>query len=201
MQKIEIMKHLKKSLLIIPFFMMSCANSQYLKNYEPINAFLELQKIDKNKKYILQSDKETNKQALRIFNGGEGLEHIIDPSDPTDYTEGLFIEKYWKKIYNKYAQDTLKRYWVKEDFPQYNFILEKGTGLILKQDFLIKHMDSRVKQVIIISEPMYYMDKKYIMFYYGKIHFDSSGSSQVVIMKKENDKWVIVKIIGDYIYY
>lgn len=36
------------------------------------------------------------------------------------------------------------------------------------------------------------------MFYYEKTYFDSSRSSQVVIMKKEKDKWIIVKTIGDY---
>ena len=194
------MKQLKKTFVIIPFFILSCASGQYLKSYEPINVFLETQKIDKDKKYIMQSDKEENKQALRIFNGGEGVEHVIDSTDPIEYTNGLFVEKYWNKIYNEYAQDTLKRYWKNEDFSKYNFVLEKGTGLTLKKSFLKKYKNSGINEMIIISEPMYYMNKKYIMFYFEKKYFDGSGSPKVVIMKNEANKWVVVRIIGDYVY-
>ena len=194
------MKYLKKISLVIPFFILSCSSKLYVESYDPINAFLDTQNMDKNKVYILQSDKELNKQTLRIFNGGEGSVHIIDPTDPIDYTDGLFVEKYWKKMYTEYASDTIKKYWTKEDFPLYNFILEKGTGLTLQESFLKKYMNSRINEMIILSEPIYYRNKKYIMFYYLKVNFESSGTSQVVIMKKENNKWVVAKIVGDYIY-
>lgn len=192
------MKKLKIIALIIPFIISSCASSPYLKNYDCINVFLETTKLDKNKEYILARDKENNKQALRIFNVGEGPEHIVYPTD-IDFTSDLFIKKHWKKLYNKYANDTIKRYWKKEDFPEYKFILESGKGLLLKQDFLIKYIDGP-EQLIILSEPMYYMNKKYIMFYYSKLRFDSSGTTQVVIMKKIKGKWVVVKTLGDYIF-
>jgi hypothetical protein len=196
------MKYLKKTLVLIPFFIVSCVSPcLYLKDYEPINVFLETQKLDKNKKYILQSDKQDSRQALRLFNGGEGIKHIIDSTDPTDYTDGLFVEKHWKKIYKKYAQDTLKKYWRKEDFPKYDFILEQGTGLLLKSSFNDKYLDSGINEMIIISEPMYYWNRKYILFSYSKLYFDSSGSRVLVIMKKEEEKWVVVRTIGDYVYY
>ncbi|OIV40380.1 hypothetical protein, partial [Flavobacterium johnsoniae] len=131
----------------------------------------------------------------------EGPEHIVDPRNPIDYTDGLFVEKYWKEMYQEYAHDTVKRYWKKEDFPKYKFILEKGTGLTLKESFLRKYMNSRIDDVIIMSEPMYYMDKKYIMFYFNISYFSGGLNPEVVIMKKENGKWVVVREIGDYIYY
>jgi hypothetical protein len=179
------MEHLKKILILFLLSIISsCASKKYIGDYEPINIFLETQKLDKNRKYVLQSNKETNKQALRIFNGDEGLEHVIDPNASIDYTGGLFIEKHWKK----------------EDFPQYNFILEKGTGLVFKQDFLLRYMNTGINEILAISEPIYYMNKKYVLFYFGKTYFEGGGNSQVVIMKKENNKWIIVKIIGDYIF-
>lgn len=91
------MTYLKKIIVIIPLFLYSCASSPYLKTYEPINVFLETQKLDKNRKYILQSNKEENIQALRIFNGGEGIVHELDPIDSIDYTDGLYVKKPWKK--------------------------------------------------------------------------------------------------------
>lgn len=193
------MKQLKLTFVIIPFFLLSCASAQYVENYKPINIFLKTQKLDK--KYILQADKAANKEALRLFNRGEGVEHIIDSNNPTDYTDGLFVEKHWKKMYEEYAYDTIKKYWKKEDFPEYNFFLEKGTGLALKYDIGIKYRNSGVEDVVIISEPMYYMDKKYIMFYFDIVSFFGSLKPQVVIMKKEKENWVIVRVMGDYIFY
>ena len=107
------MKKLKKIIVIIPLFLYSCASSPHLKTYEPINVFLETQKLDKGSKYILQCDKEQNKQALRIFNGAEGIVHELDPIDSIDYTDGLYIKKHWEKMYKKYSNDTIKKYWKK----------------------------------------------------------------------------------------
>lgn len=194
------MKKLKKVFIIFPFFILSCASAQYLETYEPINVFLETQKLEKGKKYILQSDKVNYTSALRLFNRGEGATHIIDSNDLTDYTGGLFEEKYWKKMYKQYAQDTIKKYWRKEDFPAYDFILESRDGL-LGGPFMEKYLNTRIDTVIMISEPMYYMDKKYIMFYVSICSFFASPQPEVVIMKKENEKWLVVKRIGDYNYY
>ena len=197
--KSKTMKKLKKIIVIIPLFLYSCASSPHLKTYEPINVFLETQKLDKGSKYILQCDKEQNKQALRIFNGAEGIVHELDPIDSIDYTDGLYIKKHWEKMYKKYSNDTIKKYWKKEDFPNFNFALEKGTGLGLSYSIAEKYMNTGIHEIIIISEPMYYMNKKYIMFYFNKVYFEGSSSSKVVIMKKVRGNWVIVRVMGDYI--
>ena len=194
------MKYLKNKVILIPFFILSCSSpSLYLKDYEPINVFLETQKIDKNKKHILQVDKAPNKQDLRIFISGEGTERILDPTNPIDYTDDLFIEKHWKKMYKQYAQDTIKKYWKKEDFPEYDFILEDGKGLF-NYDFEMRHLGARFQEATIISEPMYYMNRKYIMFYYSKAYSTGGGKSSTVIMKKEKENWVIVRVIRDNVY-
>lgn len=184
-------------IFVLPFFVLSCSPARFTSS-EPINTFLEYKKLDKNKEYILVRNKESNKQALRIFNGNEGSEHLIDPYG-FNYTGDLFVEKHWKKMYNRYANDTIKKYWVKEDFPQYKFILENQKD-ILKYDFYVRYINKLVSQTIIISEPMYYMNKKYIMFYFNVVQMDHSNTSQVVIMKKIKKKWVVVKTIGDYIF-
>lgn len=196
----KIMKFLKIIIVLISLFLYSCASGLYLKTYEPINVFLETQKLDKHNKYILQSNKEQHKQALRIFNGDEGIEHPSDPIDPKDYTGGLFAEKHWKKMYKSYSNDTIKKYWKKEDFPNFNFTLEYGTGLGLSYSIAIKYINSGIHEIIIISEPMFYMNKKYILFYFNKVSFEGTSSSKLVIMKKEKSKWIIVKVIGDYIF-
>jgi hypothetical protein len=195
------MKHLKYTFIAcITIMMLSCSKPLYVNSYEPLDVFLTAQNIHKKQKIILQRDKVSNAQALRLFNGGEGIEHIIDPIDKIDYTGGLFEKKLWKKMYKTYINDTIPKYWKKEDFPEHNFILENKKGL-LAYDFLIRYMNSGIEDVILLSEPMLYMKKKYVVFYYNKLSFFGSTKPQVVIMTKEDGKWVVVRIIGDYIYY
>lgn len=187
------MKKLRRIVFVIPFFMLSCA-APYLKNYEPINVFFKSEKLDSNKRFILKI-KESNSQTLRIFNRGEGSEHIISKSD-IDYSSKLFVLKHWKRIYNKYAQDSIKKYWKKEDFPEYEFI-EEDRRMLFSNVFLEKHPD--IHEIIILSEPIYYWNNKYIMFYYSvDDYLNSSTVPIVVVMKKEKQKWIVVEKIGDY---
>ena len=190
------MKQLKKIFVIIILFFLSGVNAQYVENYESINVFLETQKIVKGRKYILQADKEPNIAALRIFNGDVGP----DPISEIDYRDDLFVEKHWRKMYDRYVNDTIKKYWKKEDFPEYDFILEKGRGLLMKSAFLHKYVNNLNYEILIISEPIYYMDNQYIMFYFSMLDFGHSQEPRTVIMKKEKEKWVVVKVIGDYVY-
>lgn len=188
------MKHLKKILILISFFICSCASTQYLDNYEPINIFLKSQNISKKENYILRS-KESNTQTLRIFNRGKGKEHVVYPSE-TDYTSKLFNEKKWKKMYRNYSKDTIQKYWKNEDIPEYKFINENRVELF-NYNFLIKY--PKLEKVIVLSEPIYYYNKKYILFLYSiDVIANSSKPQIVVVMKNENGKWIVVEKIGDY---
>lgn len=188
------MKHLKKILILISFFICSCASTQYLDNYEPINIFLKSQNISKKENYILRS-KESNTQTLRIFNRGKGKEHVVYPSE-TDYTSKLFNEKKWEKMYRNYSKDTIQKYWKNEDIPEYKFINENRVELF-NYNFLIKY--PKLEKVIVLSEPIYYYNKKYILFLYSiDVIANSSKPQIVVVMKNENGKWIVVEKIGDY---
>ncbi|AOW08667.1 hypothetical protein [Flavobacterium gilvum] len=183
-------------LLLLTLTLFSCKSLRN-ENYEAIRVFLETEKIDKTKKYILQKEQTSSKITLRIFNGGDGAEHIMDPLDPIDFTKGLHKDKHWRKLYKKHIKDTIG-YWVKEDFPEYNFVLESDK-FIFTQNF---HYTYSVNdEVIWISKPIYYWNKKYILFTYQKGLLYGGSSICLVIMKKEKGKWVIVDRFGDYNYY
>lgn len=188
------MKHLKKTIILIPFLIYSCASTRYLDNYEPLNIFLKSQNISEKEKYILRS-KESNTQTLRIFNRGKGKEHVVYPSE-TDYTSKLFDQKKWRKMYRNYAKDTIQKYWKNEDVPEYKFINENRVELF-NCNFLTKY--PKIEKIIVLSEPIYYHNKKYIMFLYGiDVTANNSKPQIVVVMKKENEKWIVVEKIGDY---
>jgi hypothetical protein len=83
------MKNLNRILFVIPFILFSCA-SPYLKNYDPILTFLETEKLDKHKNYVLQMDKKSNTEPLRLFNGTDGLAHYF----PKKTTHDTFHSKH-----------------------------------------------------------------------------------------------------------
>ncbi|KUJ60271.1 hypothetical protein AR687_19195 [Flavobacteriaceae bacterium CRH] len=183
-------------LILFLFFFLSCA-SPYLKSYEPVNTFLELENVSSKKNYILRV-KESNNQTLRIFNRGEGSKHKVYPNK-TDYTSELFNEKHWRKLYLKYANDTIKKYWKNEDFPKYRFVEGKREQLFT-YTFSKKYPDLKdVENVVVLSEPIYYYNKRYVMFFYHIDDYLFSGNPQiVVVMKREGNKWILVEKIGDY---
>lgn len=191
------MKLLKRVLyLICPFFFFSCA-SPYLKSYEPVNTFLEMENISKEKNYILRT-KERNWQTLRIFNRGEGAKHVVHPNE-TNYNSKFFNEKQWKKLYSTYSKDTVTEHWKNRDFPGYKFV-EGERRQLFTHTFSKKYPDLKdVEYVIVLSEPIYYYNRKYIMFLFAIDNYLYSSKPQiVVVMRKEGNKWVLVEKIGDY---
>jgi hypothetical protein len=192
-QNNKIMKKINLTVLLVPFFLFSCASPKLI-SYEPIKVFLESEKVDKKKLQVVVKEKQSYKQALRIFNYNEGL--YTSEDFERKYHHDLFNEKHWRKMYLRYASDSQVKYWKKEDFSEYNFVFENHKQ-IFKLAFLEKY--SVNMNVLILSEPMLYWNNKYVIFYYNYLYGDSSGKRQVVIMKKVKKKWIIVKIVRDYI--
>lgn len=181
-------------------FILSCASAQQNGGIDPINSFLRTQNLHNANQYILQRDKVQNAEILRLFNRGEGSDHIADHTDRMNYGEGLFKEKYWRKMYKEYAFDTIKKYWKNEDFPSCNFVLENRKGM-MGAAFMKKYLGSGINTVIMLSDPIYYKNGHYALFYYNLYPFSGSSQPQLVVMKREKGNWILERIIGDYIYY
>lgn len=197
MRNMIIKNYLIFVMICIPFFILSCNSTRNLKSYEPINTFLELENVSIQKNHILRM-KENNNQALRIFNRGEGAKHNVYPNVKV-YTSKLFNEKDWRKLYSKYSTDTINKYWKNEDFPTYKFV-EGNRRQLFTNVFYQKYPNVKdVENVIVLSEPMYYKNKKYIMFLFAIDNYVYSSKPQiVVVMKREGNNWVLVEKIGDY---
>lgn len=183
------MKYIKTTTFLIIIFLTSCA-SPYVKSYEPINDFIESERKNKSKLEIIIKEKINTKEALRIFNSMEGPDHIIDPSD-IDPTNDLFVNRHWKKMYKKYSNLKTED-WKQEDFDKKNFIVVSIKDLEKNEIY-----KNQIPNIIYLSEPMYYHNRKYIIFYYSAFYSKLKG---IIIMKKVKGKWVFFKNIGDYIY-
>ena len=68
------------------------------------------------------------------------------------------------------------------------------------QDVIDKYAGTRIREWFTISEPMYYFNRKYILFLFETKHSARSRSTNLVIMKKEKNQWQVVRVMRDYIY-
>ncbi|MDP5198295.1 hypothetical protein [Flavobacterium sp. DG2-3] len=180
-------------LLLIQMIVASCGSYQ---KYEPLNVFLETE-LKKDQKAILVKDKSSNKNTLRIFFRGDGNMEIEEK-----YRSRLFNQKDYETMYNQYATDSIQKPWTPNDFPKLNLIFENKLGL-WNTSFLDKYEASPL-DVYFLSEPLFYKNKEYIMFYFDRGNTnDISGTyvHQVIVMKKVDGKWQVIERIADYVYY
>lgn len=186
------MKKFKIIFLVIPFFILSCASNQYLKDYEPVKVFLKQERIDTSKSYILQQEKVENKKVLADFNEFKSTGPYYD----SNFKPIVFHnDRQYKKMYNKYINDTLKKYWKKDDFIGFNFILKKA---IRGNDSINKYLPS--EYWVYISEPMYYFKRRYLVFSYDIYNYNG-GTTSLIFMKKEKGKWIIDKISSKDVFF
>jgi hypothetical protein len=187
-----------KTFYLIPFFVISCSPAQikptYVKNYECIETYLKLKGVNSVEPDILVKEKETNLQTLRIFNGDNGIVHSDE-----NYTPKLYNKESWEKLYRTYSNDTIGKYWKNEDFPTIDFVLGSEKAA-LRGDFLDIYTFT-TKKVISLSEPMYYIDDKHVIFFYNKspMGLYGYGEKLIVIMKMENGKWIVLEEVPDYL--
>lgn len=182
------MKYIKTTILI-SIFLTSCA-SPYLKNYKPINDFVESKRKNTSNLEIIIKEKINNKETLRIFNSMEGPDHIVDPLD-IDPTNDLFVNRHWKKMYKKYSNSKTEG-WKQDDFDAKKFIVVSMKDLEKNEIY-----KNQIPNIIYLSEPIYYHNRNYIMFYYSAFYSKLKG---IIIMKKVKNEWVFYKSIGDYIF-
>jgi hypothetical protein len=183
------MKLFKSILVIFTFFIFSCGHSPYLKDYEAVRVFMIKEKIDSSKTYILQKEKVDNKNVISDFKDYKSSGPYFDSNfNAIPYHN----EKEFKKMSHKYINDTIKKYWEKDDFVNFNFIIKKSEEL--RNDSL------QNKNKIYISEPMFFWKKKYLIFNFYILNY-GGGISKLVFMKKENNLWKVDKVISSDVFF
>ena len=183
-------KYLFHGFIVLLFCSCSVTNDKYnaLNDY-----FITIEK-DSNKKIFVAREKINSNYTLEIFKLNE-IQAFDSKGNITPDT-GLFNEKDWGKlksenpdppIQDKRIWDTNK-YWTKNDFKHDKIIFESmntKTGI----ESLIEKYDKSNICLYSFSEPIYYQNKKYLVFTNYKICI-AGGSSFVVIMQKIKGKWI-----------
>lgn len=190
-------KHLTYKALML-FFIIIGLNPLFAQTakdkYNSLNDYFETIVKDTSKTIIIRERKIQNNETIEMFK----LNDIwsIDLTGMERLDKKLYKEADWKTMKHKYKnflslkkEESIKReFWKKKDFKYKKITLE---NLISgKADFEKKYALCPVYDMYSFSEPIYYK-KTYLVFTVYKSDIIGGGSVYIVIMKKENDKWVV----------
>ena len=162
---------------------------------QALNAYLESIIKDTTQVIFIAKEKITSNETLHIFQLNSIMVIDSDGNGKGDAT--LYKKKDFEKMKKEYKNNCAPgkriwcngKYWNNEDFIYKKVVLENMNTD--KQIELIheKHNNWNIK-VYGFSEPIYYQNKKYVVFtrnIYGFNSFDTD----IFVMKKIKNKWVV----------
>lgn len=181
-------------------FLCSCSSTK--DKYNAMNDYLEKVISDSTEETIILKEKINPNETIYIFKDSNNDERV----SKTDVNEGdvtvdtlLYNEKNWEKMSKKYGDGSPfipqtylpeKNNWRPSDFGLKKIKLENKDKYY---DSFLNGKDYSLfekKRIYILSEPIYYKEKEYVVFTVSYGDFGGIYSIFVVVMKKINGKWI-----------
>jgi hypothetical protein len=183
-------KYLFHGFIALLFSSCSVTNDKY----NALNDYLETIEKNSNKGIYVAREKINSNYTIEIFKLNEIQAFDSKGNITTDAK--LFKEKDFEKLKGENPDPPIQderiwatnKYWNKNDFKHDKIIFESmntKTGI----ESIIEKYDKSNICVYSFSEPIYYQNKKYLVFTNYKICI-AGGSSFVVIMQKIKGKWI-----------
>lgn len=198
--------------IAVPINPLTKVNDTLSEKYAVVSDFLDTKIKDRSKKIIIMSRKINTNMTLRILRLNEI--YALDSTDSKkNYEDKKFYkEADWEIARKKYCKNSVTEIenatdrggeccWIAENFNYKNVIFEDLR--IGSPAFIEKYMSSKttdIKNNIFgtlnydfygFSEPIFYKNRECIIFTFSKGYIDGlSGSSEIIIYKKKNGKWV-----------
>jgi hypothetical protein len=185
--------------VIILLFITNFSNTLFAQptseKYKALNDYFETIIKDTTQVVFVANEKINSNETLKIF----GLNDImfIDSAGNGTGDTTLYNKKDFEKMKKEYENKCLqgKRiwcnddYWTKDDFNYKKVILEsmntdKGIELIIDK---YKKYDIKIYS---FSEPIYYKNRKYLVFTLNKSQM-GGYSTNIFIMEKISRKWTV----------
>lgn len=178
---------------IVIFLISGCSATK--DKYDALNNYVETVVKDKNKTVIIAKEKINSNYTIEMLKLNEI--QAIDTLGNITTDSTFFNEENWEKLKNEYQNNLIKgiRYWDNNEFWTINDFKHKKivfenmntkTGI----EPIIEKYDKSDLCVYSFSEPIYYQNKKYIVFFTTKICI-AGGNPFIVIMEKINNKWIL----------
>jgi hypothetical protein len=202
------MKNAFACLLIVTLLISSCSSIK--ENLSPINTYLK-SKIENNEVVIVIENKINNNYTIDLFK-----ERAITPINLNTIENSivlkplLYEEKYWSQMNKKYRNQNTDKIWLKNRLWSQNDFNDIKIKFV-KEDVFPKpyvyneYMTVKMDEAIVFSfsEPIFYKNKKYVLF--AKAETTSKkqfiNPNSIVVMKKENGKWIVIQEIMNGEYY
>jgi hypothetical protein len=160
-----------------------------------LNNYFETIIKDTTQVVFVAKEKITSNETIHIFGLNDIM--IIDSAGNGTGDTTLFKKKDFEIMKKKYKNNCIQgrlnwcdnNYWTKEDFRHKKIILESVNYKNGIEPIFKKYNNLNIK-VYSFSEPIYYQNKKYIVFTIIRLGFDS-GKTNIIIMRKIKGKWIV----------
>ncbi|UUF16418.1 MULTISPECIES: hypothetical protein [Flavobacterium] len=203
--------YIKKTYIVIIFFFFSlCSLIAQEKEKDPVNVYLN-SKLKNNDTIIVIENKLNNNYAIDLL---KERSIAVVTNNTNENSVGLkpplYTEENWSAMNQKYRLKNTDEIWLKNTFWNQNDFKNVKIKFI-KEDVFPKpflfneYMTEKKNEVIVFSfsEPIFYKNSEYVIFAKSetttKKQFIQPNS--IVVMKKENGKWILFQEIYDGNYY
>ncbi len=183
-------------ILILVLYFSSKVQAQSInEKNKALNDYLETIFKDSTQVIYVAKEKISNNETLNILNKKDIILIDIDGNGTGDPT--FIKEKDFKTLQNKYNNNCKSdiliwctdKYWLQEDFKNHKVALETVNTEKRIQAINEKYNNYEL-MVYSFSEPIYYQNKKYLIFTVNISSYFSS-KTYTAIMKKNKSKWIM----------
>lgn len=164
------------------------------EKHKALNDYLETIIKDTTQIVFVAKEKINSNETLKIFGLNDLM--IIDSKGNGKGDYNLYKKKDFKKMKEEYKDRCLpgKRIWCNEDLWskdsfRYKKVILESMNTNEEIEIILDKYNRVDIDVYGFSEPIYYQDKKYLMFTVIKSHL-AGYSLFIIIMKKIKGKWI-----------
>lgn len=193
--------------ILILLYIITVSNNVFSQTdkdkFNALNDYLETVEEFSTKKIMIIRDKVSPNRTIFILK--TDYIQAIDSLGKIKPIKDFYNKKDWETMKRTYENKVLpeknkafvNKYWKENDFRKKNIAFVDIPSGSWENAFLqYMDMDSSLHSVYAFSSPIYYRNKKYLIFTFFKsnIYDGHSSSEYIVIMKKKQNKWIIAYI-------
>lgn len=176
-------------LFLVILICVSCGSSKV--EFNPIDCYLD-SVINKGKINIIDK-KISNNRTILILNGFFLFDTKSNSNERLGSQSALYNSSDFKKLVNKYSNDTITLFWKRKDFRRNNTVLINSYKFF-SNELYKDYVGNEELPVYAFSNPINYSNDSICLFTVIKSNttFSPPISEFVIIMKKEKNKWKII---------
>lgn len=174
------------------FIFLKYSSKKILSKYKALNAYFETIIKDTTQNVYVAKEKINSNETLKIFGLNEIM--VIDHFGNGKGDTSLYNKNAYEKMKKKHKNSCVpgeRSWWCTDDVWEnndfrYKKVILESINTIKKQEALLLKYD----KTYVFSEPLYYKNRKYLIFTVDTL-YPSGSNAYVVIMRKIKGKWIV----------